>query len=198
MTFERLIQVLRNAQTPEDIDKYRKEIVELIPSVSIMFDYDQHNRYHQYDLWMHTLMTVCYLPDDLDDMVYPAALLHDIGKVEACCRGKKENDSQHHFYGHPKISHRITETEILPYLEAHGTVLSEQQKHRLLYLILHHDDDLPQSDRKIIAMHDRLGHELFHDLMELEIADAKAHVILPKVLHRIVLCGKWAGYEESR
>lgn len=89
MTLQQLIQLLKTSDIWQQIDAHRDEIAQLIPEVSVMFDYDQNNRYHQYDLWTHTLMTVCDLPDNLDDVVYLAALLHDIGKVESRCRGKK-------------------------------------------------------------------------------------------------------------
>ena len=47
-----------------------------------MFGYDQKNSAHQYDLWMHSLHVVCNLPRRMEnDMVYLAALLHDIGKI---------------------------------------------------------------------------------------------------------------------
>lgn len=40
--------------------------------------------------------------EDGNDMVYLAALLHDIGKPEAQFRGKREGDPDMHYYGHPE------------------------------------------------------------------------------------------------
>ena len=80
MSLKELIELLKTAKTAEEIDKRREEIAGLIPQAAAMFDFDQNNHYHQYDLWKHCIHTVLYLPKDIDDdMLYLAALLHDIG-----------------------------------------------------------------------------------------------------------------------
>lgn len=194
MTLQQLIQLLKQAERPEQIETYRTQITQLIPEVSIMFEYDQNNRYHQYDLWTHTLMTVCDLPNDLDDVVYLAALLHDIGKVESRCKGKKANDTQSHYYGHPVVSARIVRQRIIPGLLKKGEIMDDQMINDLLWLVEHHDDTLAKKDAQIIKIRQQIGYRLFSMWMELQKADAKAHVILPKVLFRIVTCEKWALY----
>ena len=91
MKLSELLNVLKTAETAEEMDMRREEIAALIPAVRTMFGYDQKNSAHQYDLWMHSLHVVCNLPQRMEnDMVYLAALLHDIGKPEAQCRGKRE------------------------------------------------------------------------------------------------------------
>ena len=56
-----------------------------------MVDFNQHNYAHQYDLWEHSLQTVVGLPKNIeDDMVYLAALIHDIGKPD--CQSYDERD----------------------------------------------------------------------------------------------------------
>ena len=51
------------------------------PCVVRMFEYNQENSYHQYDLWLHSVRTVLEIPKSAtDDMLYLAALLHDIGR----------------------------------------------------------------------------------------------------------------------
>lgn len=88
MKLSELLNVLKTAETAEEMDMRREEIAALIPAVRTMFGYDQKNSAHQYDLWMHSLHVVCNLPQRMEnDMVYLAALLHDIGKPEAQCRG---------------------------------------------------------------------------------------------------------------
>ena len=101
MKLSELLNVLKTAETAEEMDVRREEIAALIPAVRTMFGYDQKNSAHQYDLWMHSLHVVCNLPRRMEnDMVYLAALLHDIGKPEAQCRGKREGDPDMHYYGH--------------------------------------------------------------------------------------------------
>ena len=81
MQFEAFINLLKSAKNPEIIDAHREEIAEWIPHVRRMFEYDQQNAAHQYDLWMHCVHTVVGIPRNLeDDMLYLAALLHDITK----------------------------------------------------------------------------------------------------------------------
>ena len=82
MKLSELLNVLKTAETAEEMDMRREEIAALIPAVRTMFGYDQKNSAHQYDLWMHSLHVVCNLPQRMEnDMVYLAALLHDIGKA---------------------------------------------------------------------------------------------------------------------
>ena len=79
MKLSELLNVLKTAETAEEMDVRREEIAALIPAVRTMFGYDQKNSAHQYDLWMHSLHVVCNLPRRMEnDMVYLAALLHDI------------------------------------------------------------------------------------------------------------------------
>ena len=196
MTLQQLIQLLKQAERPEQIETYRTQITQLIPEVSIMFEYDQNNSYHQYDLWTHTLMTVCDLPNDLDDVVYLAALLHDIGKVESRCRGKRENDRQSHYYGHPQVSARIVKQQIIPRLLQSDRTMDDQMVHDLVWLVEHHDDALPSECSRVKRIREKIGGRLFQMWMELQIADARAHVILPKVLNRIVICEKWLAYTD--
>ena len=132
MQFSELIDLLKSADSVDEIDKYREEIAELIPSVRGMFDFDQQNHAHQYDLWFHSLHTVVNLPKGVDDdMLYLAALLHDIGKPEAQC--SKEGDPNKHYYGHAEVSERIVCEECERYL-------CFEDLERLLYYVRYHDD----------------------------------------------------------
>ena len=121
-----LITLLKTAQTFEDIDRYWEEISELIPDITVMFGYDQNSQYHCYDLWEHSVRTVLLLPKELpDDMIYLAALLHDIGKPQSCCRGKRPDDPYSHYYGHPEKSAKIIKASVIPSLREHGIRLSD-------------------------------------------------------------------------
>jgi HD superfamily phosphodiesterase len=91
MDVRALCCLLKNADCIDPIKEKREEIVELILKTGNMAGYDQKNRFHCYDLWAHSLHTVCGLPRGLeDDMLYLAALLHDIGKPDCCMPGEYE------------------------------------------------------------------------------------------------------------
>ena len=89
MKLSELLNLLKTAEIAEEMDVRREEIAALIPAVRTMFGYDQKNSAHQYDLWMHSLHVVCNLPRRMEnDMVYLAALLHDIGRLQQYLTGE--------------------------------------------------------------------------------------------------------------
>lgn len=194
MEFTELIRILKTAETAEEIDAYREQIARWFPRVRTMFEYDQQNKAHQYDLWMHCLHTVVNLPRGKEDgMLYLAAMLHDIGKPDCQVAGKREEDKDMHYYGHPERSYEIVRDEVLPLLQELGVELTGEEQERLLYYVHFHDD----------RMSLRLGHvrrhirmvsfEEFQKLMLLQVADAKAHVGIPVVLQRVDICTQLAG-----
>lgn len=195
MSFEELMRLLKTAEDPGQINDRREEIAVLLPKVRIMFDFDQQNDAHQYDLWMHCIHTVLGLTRGLDDgMLYLAALLHDIGKPDCQVKGTREGDTDMHYYGHPVRSEQIVREEVLPALEAQGITLPEAEKKRLLYYVGYHDDRV-----NLLVKHVRrhlnipVTFEEFQKLMLLEVADAKAHVQIPIVAKRVEVCGLLAG-----
>lgn len=191
---ERIIKKLKIASKASEIDEIRDDIANLIPQVAIMFDYDQKNYAHQYDLWMHCLQTVVNLPRNMDDdMLYLAALLHDIGKPECQVAGTKEGDTNMHYYGHPKKSREIVETEILPELSKKGVCFSYDDTQRLLYYVEYHDDHVSLK-MKHVRRHTKLvSIDIFKKLMLLQVADAKAHVQLPIIKQRVEICTQLSG-----
>lgn len=195
MKLRELIELLRKSESVEELDARRSEIRELIPKVEIMFEFDQQNSAHQYDLWMHTLHAVVNLPKDIpDDMVYLAALLHDIGKPDSQISGKDPDDPYKHYYGHPHRSMEIVRDEIIPLLLQKGECLTADEQRRLIYYVEWHDD--PMSLRmKHLRQHLNLGasFEEFRNLMKLQLADANAHIMIPIVCERVEVCSKLAG-----
>ena len=195
MTLAGLIEILRSAEKPAEIDKYRDEIAGLIPDISIMFDYDQNNPYHCYDLWMHSLYTVTGLPrGNADDMLYLAALIHDIGKPDTRCRSKRPDDPYAHYYRHAAKSAEIAEARIIPQLnknadeDADAYVLSADDARRLIYYVKHHDDEPASGEKFMQRQLNEASPEEVRNLLMLQIADAEAHVQLPAIVERIKSC----------
>ena len=195
MDLQDLIGLLRHASEVKEIEKYRVEIIDLIPETRRMVDFNQQNYAHQYDLWEHSLQTVVGLPKDMkDDMIYLAALLHDIGKPDCQSYGERDGKINMHYYGHPKRSMEITRDGIIPGLIARGEKLTEDEQRRLLYYVEYHDDRVSLR-MKHLRRHLNLGASVaeFQNLMKLQVADAKAHVMIPIVQQRIEICEKLSG-----
>ena len=171
MKLSELLNVLKTAETVEEMDMRREEIAALIPAVRTMFGYDQKNSAHQYDLWMHSLHVVCNLPRRMEnDMVYLAALLHDIGKPEAQCRGKREGDPDMHYYGHPEKSMEIVRDIVIPELDRQGYVIPCFDVQELLYYVKYHDDHVSVKLKHVRRHTKMASFAMFQNLMLLQLA----------------------------
>ena len=194
MNYEEMIELLKTAKKDEEIDNYRLEIAEIIPQVKIMFDYDQKNHTHQYDLWHHSLHAVLELPRGLDDdMLYLGALLHDIGNPDCQTAGHRIDDENMHYYGHPEKGAQIVQDEVLSTLHEHGIDLLFEDQKRLVYYVKYHDDHVSLRMKHLRRHLQMTSLENFKKLMLLQVADAKAHVRFPFIEERIEICGKLAG-----
>ena len=195
MNLADLITILRESDSAADIDRHRPDIVRLIPKVKIMLDFNQQNYAHQYDLWEHCLQTVVGLSKDIDDdMVFLAAMLHDIGKPDCQTYDTRDGKVNMHYYGHPQRSMEIVKDAIIPELLSKGESLRDGDQRRLIYYVEYHDDRVSLR-MKHLRRHLNMGVSLqeFQNLMRLQVADAKAHVLIPVVRQRIEICGKLAG-----
>lgn len=195
MNYTELLNLLQHSQTVNDIDVYRKDIAELIPEVSIMFDFDQQHSAHFYDLWFHSLHTIINLPKEKNAMLYLAALLHDIGKPECQTEGIRATDHNMHYQNHAKKSMEIAD-KIISNLRKQGNDISDNDEKRLLYYIEYHDYWVNYNEQTILYhLSKGISFSTFQNLMELEIADAIAHNPIQAVLKRVEICTKLAGPE---
>lgn len=182
-------RLLKYSESAEEIDEYREAIVMLLPQAKRMFDYNLKSRSHQYDLWMHSLHTVAELPRGMDDnMLYLAALLHDMGKPD--CR-RHAGRGYFSYPGHPNASARIARENVS---KAFG--LKESEKDRLCYYISHHEDHPDASSKYTINwfVHQMglVSIDTFRNLMLLQIADARAHADTEMSRRRAEICSMWA------
>ena len=132
-----------------------------------------------------------------NDMVYLAALLHDIGKPEAQCRGKREGDPDMHYYGHPEKSMEIVRDIVIPELDRQGYVISCFDVQELLYYVKYHDDHVSVKLKHVRRHTKMASFAMFQNLMLLQMADAKAHIQIPIIAERAEICERLAG-EEGR
>jgi len=190
MEYKEFIALLKQEQTTDTLNRRREEIAELMPSLRVMFDFDQCNHAHPYDLWQHCLHTAIGLPRGLeDDMLYLAALLHDIGKPDCQVSDRNPEKRDKHYPNHPERSAEILLEHILPELESSGVWLNEDEKRRLYYYVYYHDDRIKLKQSHVDRHLSMVSIEEFQNLMRLEVADALAHVQLPLIQERVRVCG---------
>ena len=137
-----------------------------VPEALPMKGFDQHTRYHVYDVLEHTAHVVGASP--ARRIVRYAAFFHDIGKPDVFF---VDQNGVGHFYGHAPVSADITRT-VLNRLR-----LKKTDAERICKLVAAHDDTFLASTRNVRRTLMRLDGdiELFNDLMDLKIADAAAH-----------------------
>ena len=133
----------------------------VIPELKTMFDFDQNNYHHSYDLWRHTLIAVDSVPADLP--LRWTALLHDLGKPETMTT---DADNVSHFHGHPAVSAKIAR-KILTRLHN-----SSQLINQVCLLITAHDNRVNRSDLILRQTLVQMGSlEMFNRLLAFQKAD---------------------------
>lgn len=166
------------------LTEFREVLAEVIPEFRGTFDFDQHSKYHNLDVYQHLLASAESaaaishggLPITL------AMLLHDIGKPE---RFTVDDNGEGHFYGHAQVSADMAD-DILRRLKT-STALRE----RVCAIIKYHDIPLPENDRLLRRMLSKHGEELSIDIAMAHIADNMAKK--PEFRAR---CADWRGLIE--
>lgn len=134
-----------------------------LPALAPMYRFEQHSKYHVYDVWEHTMRAVGagnQLPVRL------ALLFHDSGKP-ACYTSE---NGVGHFYGHAKISAKIAR-ETLTDLKA-----DKATAERVESLVALHDHPVDGADEKRVKrLLSKIGEEAFLQLLEVKRGDAIAH-----------------------
>lgn len=177
MSFEELLDFISTEDNIDRLNSRRDELAEVIPELVEMFDFDQKSKYHQLDLWNHSLQVLSSIPRGINDkMLYLAALLHDIGKPSTQCKGKREDDPYMHYYGHAKAGTEIVENLIMPRIYARGDEISMFDHLRLIYYISNHDIDYKQfTNDKVRNLYGFVDNDCVKSLALLQIADADSH-----------------------
>ena len=135
----------------------------VLPVILPMVGLDHRNPHHCYDVWTHTTVAVDHVPPELPLRL--AMLLHDIGKPDTFSLGE---DGQGHFYGHPRRSVELAEG-ILSRLR-----FPRRTRERVLTLVRYHDAVLEESPQRVRRWLNKLGPEVFFDLLAIQGGDAAA------------------------
>lgn len=146
--------------------EYCDVISTIIPEMKPCVGFNQNNRFHSYTIYDHIAHAVSnYTGDDFS--VKMALLLHDIGKPQCYT----EDERGGHFYGHGVPSHDMARV-VMERLR-----FDNKTKDEVLTLVLHHDAVIEPTPKVVKRWMNKIGPELFAKLLDVRIADIKAHAI---------------------
>lgn len=152
------------------LNKYRLcnfIIKAIIPEMYQLSNYTHNSSYHLYDIYTHCILTCASIKTD-DLYLKLAALFHDVGKM--VCGTKDEEHLVKHFYHHPEQSVNITRNILIRMKYQKCTI------DKVLTLIQYHDFKLENNKTSIKKLLNKVGEDLFEDLLDLQIADRKNHL----------------------
>lgn len=135
----------------------------IIPEIRPCIGFEQHSRYHVYDVWSHIAAAVEHSAPETE--VRLALLLHDIAKP-VCCRFDDEGNG--HFYGHEKEGAKMAE-EILRRLKYPNDIIETVCKLIKYHYITPVDDNVV-----VKQLLSTVGSEDFFRLAEVIKGDSRA------------------------
>lgn len=118
--------------------EYHDVVFTIIPELAIEYEFDQHNPFHVYDVWEHTLHALEAAPPDMDATVRLALLLHDIGKPHCLVI---DEEGRGRALGHDKEGEPIAR-EVCKHLK-----LSRADRETVTHLVAHHMFHIPDTER---------------------------------------------------
>ena len=144
--------------------EYKEIFAVIMPQIEPCFDCRQNTKWHNYDVYTHSVKSVAVAPKSLELRL--TLLLHDIGKPQ--CKTTDIN-GQDHFKGHPQVGVNIAH-EILKSFKASNQIIN-----KVLLLVEHHDDDLSTKPSTIKRWISYVGKDNIIDLIDVKIADMLTH-----------------------
>lgn len=143
---------------------FRDVIAVVLPDIAPMFDFEQHNPHHQYDVYLHTLHALAAIPPE--PVLRWAALLHDSGKP---ARFTMDEQGVGHFKGHAEVSVEITERALAALRLDNETIRTVSE------LVRYHDRPIAPAKAAVKRVLSRLGETGLRRLIALKRADNAAH-----------------------
>ena len=143
--------------------EYHDVIAEFIPEISACVGFAQNCKYHQYDVYEHTLHALEQSSYDLATRL--AVFFHDIGKP--LCHTSDAEGS--HFKGHGPIGTQLTE-QILRRLRFDNAMIES-----VTQLVDYHDRAFPAEARAVKRLMQKMSDADILRLMEVQRCDRLAH-----------------------
>lgn len=144
--------------------QYPNVLCRILPELAPTVGFDQHNPYHKYDVYTHSLVALELADGDV--CVKLAALLHDVGKPASY----SEDERGGHFYGHPALSAELTRAA-MHRLKPDNKTLSTVVK-----LVAEHHRTIQPTERSVRRLLSALGEQDTRRLLALRRADNGALV----------------------
>lgn len=157
------IRLLCGDGAEEVLNRYREVFAVFIPELECEFDYNQHSKHHNLDLWHHTTRTISSI-EPIPELRM-TMLLHDLGKPECC---KTDPDGTCHFKGHPAVSAKIAE-KILHRLKFPNDFIKT-----FVTLVTYHDERYTGSVRQLRRLLNKIGEDNLRALLKVQRADINA------------------------
>ena len=133
-----------------------------LPELYESFSTLQNHPYHAYNVGDHTVKVIDSIENDISLKL--TALLHDMGKPETRFTDEEGID---HFYGHNKSSEKIAK-RFLKSLKYSNEIMD-----RVKTLVYHHDRQIEPTKKSIKRALNKLGEDIFLDLLKIKRADIK-------------------------
>ncbi len=133
----------------------------LVPALSSLVGFAQHNPHHEFDVYTHTVRAVHAAVKD--PVVRLAVLLHDLGKPATFFL---DEQGVGHFYGHPAVSETLAKEALADLRFDNATVEA------VLPLVRAHDKPITDDRRQIKRYLSKLGKDTFLRLLHVKEADA--------------------------
>lgn len=154
------------------LNNYKEIFFELIPELKRCDGFDQHNEYHVYDIYSHTIKVIENSPSKI--YVKIASLFHDIGKPS---KYYLDDKGIGHFLNHAQISNDIFRKFAKKYK------LDNKSKKIISDLVLYHEDSLSEKSNKIYNFYKKFNMNRIELLFDLKRADILSQN--PKFNYRI-------------
>lgn len=155
-----LCKTLTGVSGVKMLDLYKEVFAVFIPEIKAMFNFEQHNFHHIYDVWGHTVKALESAPNDL--IIKLSVLFHDIGKPSVFF---KDENGVGHFYGHAKVSADMTD-KILKRLRFDNNI--RKSVHELIY---YHDSEILNGNKYIKRWLAKIGEVQLRRLLEVKRSD---------------------------
>ncbi len=164
---ERIYEELKKILLSDNIEyyllEYKEIFFELIPALRTCDGFDQHNKYHIYDVYTHIVKTVSKTDKNL--YLRLAALFHDSGKP---IKFTLDETNTGHFLHHSKASLDIFKKFAKEYK------LDNKTKKIVANLISYHEDTLSPRPAKIYDFYQKYDMDYIELLFALKEADIKS------------------------